>query len=200
MARPPKGRRSRGPRPGRRHRRIPSAARRRSEPPPRAAARGLGGGICANGLARRRGTDGVGRGAEQGGSVADDGLVRSSHACGERALRPPTSVQRRRRRVDPRRGGAGRVLVDGRELCGRLAPLRAERNQAGAGAYGEKKARMENRHKSNPLGRGWTNFADQGLNARAAQLAPFACGAPGLCVRKQTGAMNWVGGVRTGRG
>ena len=32
-------------------------------------------------------------------------------------------------------------------LGGRPAPFRGERNQAGAGAYGEKKARMENRHR-----------------------------------------------------
>ena len=71
-------------------------------------------------------------------------------------------------RIDARRPNG--ASVDRRDLAGRPARLRGERNQASAGADGEKKARMENRHGSNPPRRGWTNFADQDLT-----FGPAAC-------------------------
>ena len=157
--------------------------------------RGAGGGFRSGELSRRgrlaQGRLGGGRrmdGGEQGDGRRRSVVVAFTSGAEPRGKRQsPVSTgvdrSRARRRVDARGGGAGDALAGRRAPGGRRAPFRGERNQAGGAAYGEKKARMENRHRSNPLGRGWTNFADQVLNPGARRLAPFAWGAPGLCVR-----------------
>ena len=139
-------------------------------------------------LGRRR-TDGGQRDAGQGTGVVD-AFIGGARPRGKRQPRLSTGVGRLRGRPGyARGGGADGALVDRRVLAGRSARFRGERNQASAGAYGEKKARMENRHGSNPVRRGWTNFADQDLNLGPRRLAPFAWDAPELCVGRLTGAM-----------
>ena len=182
--------------------------------------RELGGGICTNAASRAHAdraappglgsasanwaarsaslnaASGGGGGWRRAGRWPRNQRRRSVHRRRSAARQPPAAPLDRRRRL-ARAASSTRaaeepmaLLVDRRQLGGRPARLRGERNQASAGADGEKKARMENRHGSNPLRRGWTNFADQDLNLGPRRAAPFAWDAPELCVGRLAGAMD----------
>ena len=172
-------------------------------------------GVARGGLLGRRRCAGVGKGAGAASRIEADRALRRRLAegpvepwqradgggrggCGERNNLVDPLIRRAQARIDARRPDG--ASVDRCKLGGRPAPLRDKRDQADGAGHGEKKARTEKHHGSNPPRRGWTNFADQDLMPGVRRLAPFPRGGPGLCVRKQAEAMKRRGAERTGRG
>ncbi len=135
--------------------------------------------------------------AELGGWRSRRRAAASSDAgCAARAVcASPATVAVAPARVEAR-AEARQALAIAAAAAGRPSGVNAIRQAAPPN--GQKRTGAKNDHGSSPLSRGWTDIADQDLNAGLPRRCPFRARAPGLCVRERARDMDRPGARRAG--